>query len=630
MEWQTKREKIRIIALVLLGIIGVSIIFFRQSIGGPNDLFKDLEVMALNEDTEPVFYITSQLNYENVNEQGFGQNQYEELNLVYNLQSLALEDTEFISKMDALSKTFNRLTVSLLPKEGMTDDSYLAVYEHIQVLLEANNLEDIVLVAYPPTLSSLRLYEGEEVEAIGSVIKDQEDLKSVEKLYDYFLFKKPLFIRDEIKMSYGSNVSAAREDIMATYYLLAIQFPGVHTIFSPCITPNFIFQDSYVLDPKEEHFVTYQTIYARLLDKPWLSTFPKEVSHTSPYYTVEEEDLLTEKSEIILAPDTEVVEELEKVKQSDIYFKCNEIPLNINLYYPYAMTIDPIKFPNGLSRLKVVVEGKAGREQYATDLSLHHTLQKEKAKRKNSLQVIEEKTSISKTYIPILMYHTVEETVLEENENSCVTTERFEEQMKGLLDNGYTPINFANLRDYKEGRVKLPDKPVIITMDDGYLNNYTNAYPIYKKYGIQATLFVSPYYMEEEDTERHFGWRAAQEMEESGLIDIQPHGYDHTPLSYLSTEDIRYHVSRATGLIEEHLGKRDVLVLAYPQFRHNKRTVEVLDEMNFDFQITNVIEPNRFITSRAQFTPPLLKRINVPNTMTAEELIQVLEKTSSN
>ncbi len=128
--------------------------------------------------------------------------------------------------------------------------------------------------------------------------------------------------------------------------------------------------------------------------------------------------------------------------------------------------------------------------------------------------------------------------------------------------------------------MSLPEKPILITMDDGYLNNYEYAFPIYKKYNLQATLFVSPFYMHEDNTERHFGWKAAEEMEASGLIDIEPHGYDHTAFTYLTKRDLRYHVSQGLGLIEQRLGKRDVYVLACPQFRINNAAKKFLVNNN--------------------------------------------------
>ena len=223
------------------------------------------------------------------------------------------------------------------------------------------------------------------------------------------------------------------------------------------------------------------------------------------------------------------------------------------------------------------------------------------------------------TYIPILMYHTVEPTVIPTKENSHVTIEHFDAQLKGLVDAGYTTINFKDLLNYVNGEVTLPDKPVIITMDDGYLNNYQYAFPVYKKYNLQATLFVSPFYMHEENTDRHFGWEAAREMQESGLIDIGSHGYDHTPFSYLTTRDLRYHVSHSIGLIEQHLGKRDVYVLACPQFRINRKAKDYLTSGNWDFIITNLAKENEF------FNPPILKRINVPDHMSPKELVNEIE-----
>lgn len=115
-------------------------------------------------------------------------------------------------------------------------------------------------------------------------------------------------------------------------------------------------------------------------------------------------------------------------------------------------------------------------------------------------------------------------------------------------------------------------------------------------------------------------------MEDSGLIDIQPHGYDHTPLTELSPKDIRYHISLATGLIEMHLGARDVNVLAYPQFLHNWHTVQILNDLDFDFQMTNLANYGIGRLTRTAFAPPKLQRINVPNTLSPDDLITTLDQ----
>ena len=219
------------------------------------------------------------------------------------------------------------------------------------------------------------------------------------------------------------------------------------------------------------------------------------------------------------------------------------------------------------------------------------------------------------------MYHSILDTVTEENQNSCVEVDAFESQIKGLLEAGYTPINFKTLKDYLEHKSGLPKKPILITMDDGYLNNYEKAYPIYQKYNVEATLFVSPYYMLEENTGRHFGWEAAKEMEASGLIDIQSHGYNHTAFPYLSMKDLQYHISQSFGLLEKNLGPRDVFVVACPQFRNTPSTRKLLSSLGIDFQMTKLAWVGTGLTEP---DPCNLKRINVPNTMSSEELIQKL------
>ena len=79
------------------------------------------------------------------------------------------------------------------------------------------------------------------------------------------------------------------------------------------------------------------------------------------------------------------------------------------------------------------------------------------------------------TKIPILLYHNFVTTVPEsdpDNFNYINTPESFEENIKPLLENGYTIISMKELNDCDTGKMKLPEKPIIITFDDGYYSNY--------------------------------------------------------------------------------------------------------------------------------------------------------------
>ena len=68
--------------------------------------------------------------------------------------------------------------------------------------------------------------------------------------------------------------------------------------------------------------------------------------------------------------------------------------------------------------------------------------------------------------------------------------DQFREQMEYLHNQGYNTITLAQLYDYLENGTELPNKPIVITFDDGYVDNYKNVLPILKEYNMKATLFM--------------------------------------------------------------------------------------------------------------------------------------------
>lgn len=92
--------------------------------------------------------------------------------------------------------------------------------------------------------------------------------------------------------------------------------------------------------------------------------------------------------------------------------------------------------------------------------------------------------------VPILMYHNLT------NDPSAVTSmtitgERFQEDMEYLEYNGYTPLLSADLINIRAGKEAMPERPVMITFDDGYRSNYDIAYPILQKTGQKNVLFFA-------------------------------------------------------------------------------------------------------------------------------------------
>ena len=96
--------------------------------------------------------------------------------------------------------------------------------------------------------------------------------------------------------------------------------------------------------------------------------------------------------------------------------------------------------------------------------------------------------------IPVLLYHHVmnEKDMTQEHRSNSniVSTEQFEAQMKYLHDNKYYTASVEELEQFLDGRAILPKRTVVITFDDGYRSNTRYCYPILKKYGFKASIFL--------------------------------------------------------------------------------------------------------------------------------------------
>ena len=188
--------------------------------------------------------------------------------------------------------------------------------------------------------------------------------------------------------------------------------------------------------------------------------------------------------------------------------------------------------------------------------------------------------------VPILMYHHLAD---ESNGASCMSTALFEQHMDALCAAGYHTVSFADLINFVEHGTDLPEKPIVITFDDGYLSNYEIAYPILQARDMKATIFIigvsvgkTTYKDTSYPITPHFTYEQAKEMVDSGLIEIQSHTYDMhqwqpfeegparvnaTQMPWESEEEyVRYFrddIARSVKLIEENVGC-DVYALAYP------------------------------------------------------------------
>ena len=178
--------------------------------------------------------------------------------------------------------------------------------------------------------------------------------------------------------------------------------------------------------------------------------------------------------------------------------------------------------------------------------------------------------------VPVLNYHQIND----KDENALtVHVDQFEAQMAYLAENGYHAITPAQMLDAWENGTELPDKPVIITFDDGYVDNYKNAYPILKKYGLKGTIFAVTDYLG--TYPNYFTWAQAKEMQDSGVMEIESHTLSHMELTTAgSEEELRHQLVDSKKALDWHLGK-DVRFIAYPCGSYNEEIERIAHEAGY-------------------------------------------------
>ena len=250
------------------------------------------------------------------------------------------------------------------------------------------------------------------------------------------------------------------------------------------------------------------------------------------------------------------------------------------------------------------------------------------------------------TQVPILMYHHLSEDV---TNSEMVSPEQFEAQIRALTEAGYTSISFDELQAYVLRGEPLPEKPVVITFDDGYRSNYTLAYPILQKYGMKATIFAigvsfgTDHY---KDTDYaitpHFGAAEAAEMTASGLISIQSHTYDmhqwppyetgsavRENILQLSSESEEAYVqaltedfTRSRALLEGATGQ-PVDVLAYPAGQHSTLAQVTLQSLGVHVTLSTNPGVNTVVKGLPQTLYAML-RFGITEDISPEALLDMI------
>jgi peptidoglycan/xylan/chitin deacetylase (PgdA/CDA1 family) len=224
--------------------------------------------------------------------------------------------------------------------------------------------------------------------------------------------------------------------------------------------------------------------------------------------------------------------------------------------------------------------------------------------------------------VPILMYHYI--SVPPEDADVyrldlSVEPDDFREQMTYLYENGYTTVDFYDLSRAITNNGELPDKPVIITLDDGYRDNYTNAFPILREFGFTATIFIPTEFIDK-GYDAYLTWEMIEEMAAAG-IRFEPHSRTHPDLRDRERDFLIWEILGPQQTLGAHLGYTP-RYFAYPAGRYDETVIEVLDELQFWGAVTTQGGKWHGFGDRFEWT-----RLRVHNYTVLPEFIDLVELT---
>ena len=207
--------------------------------------------------------------------------------------------------------------------------------------------------------------------------------------------------------------------------------------------------------------------------------------------------------------------------------------------------------------------------------------------------------------IPILCYHRFGSPA----SKMVVAPAQFEAQLDWLARNHYRVLRLADVSDFLAGRRALPVRSVVITIDDGYESAYRHAYPLLKKFGFPATLFVPTDFIGARDA---LSWAQLDELARSGLVDIQAHSKTHRNLVVRADGEteaahrlsIDNELRQPRTVLDRRLGGSgvDVRHFAYPFGAADASVLDAMQRQPYELGLT--VNPG----GNAFYAAPLLLR----------------------
>ena len=215
--------------------------------------------------------------------------------------------------------------------------------------------------------------------------------------------------------------------------------------------------------------------------------------------------------------------------------------------------------------------------------------------------------------IPVLYYHSVNDTV--DNEVT-ISPALLKKELEYIKNQGYITLSMNEVENYILNNQPIPEKSIVITFDDGYMDNYYNAYPILKELNMKATIFCitseldGSYYLSEE---------ALKEMSQNN-IDIESHTVNHNHLNELTYDEQLKEISESKAKLESIINCK-VTAIAFPFGDYNEDSVKAVKNSGYNIAFTT----NNGFADRDD-NPLKLDRIYVSSYYDMNKFISILEK----
>lgn len=207
--------------------------------------------------------------------------------------------------------------------------------------------------------------------------------------------------------------------------------------------------------------------------------------------------------------------------------------------------------------------------------------------------------------LPVIMYHGLLEDKSRMN-TYVISVNEFKSDLQYLKDKGYSTVVVQDLIDYIKKGTPLPDKPIMLTFDDGFYNNFVYAYPLIKEFDYKMVLCPVGSYTDTftENGDKHveysyLNWSDIKTMSDSGRVEIQSHTYDmHTmdrshkgsqKVSGETSGQYRQRLINDLGKMQEETTKqigRTPTAFAYPYGAISKEALPILKELGFACTMT--------------------------------------------